>query len=300
MKSNLTENREEWLHGHFSRIYPNRIALFGILPGMKASVSGKNHLPWLIPAIFFLFFSCNRLSRQQPFQEKISLSCGEQTVEVSKYTGTSDSLCAFINVHEDEQTSIEALRKFAADRRINYLFLHHNGERRISFELNSIPYSIDPNRIFTHTGLRKTLEDGGEWSESAQQTIRKFSQRLIRQLKGYRYLIAMHNNTPDNYSILSYLPGGDEAVNTEEVYVNPDMDPDDFIYTTDAGIFHQLKKLKINVILQDNRNFVDDGSLSVYCGMHDIAYLNIETQHGHLAEQLQLMELVRKILSKED
>src|SRR5690606_32862496 len=104
------------------------------------------------------------------------------------------------------------------------------------------------------------------------------------------------NNTDINYSIKSYLPDGDEAKNTKDIYINDEMDPDDFIYTTDQVFFEKLKSKKINVILQDNKNFVNDGSLSVYCGINEILYINIEAQLGHFKEQLRLIEIVMSIL----
>ena len=41
----------------------------------------------------------------------------------------------FLNLHENEQTSIEALKKYAPDTAISYTYLEHGGERRISFTI---------------------------------------------------------------------------------------------------------------------------------------------------------------------
>ena len=109
-------------------------------------------------------------------------------------------------------------------------------------------------------------------------------------------VVAMHNNTDVNYSIKSYLPGGDESENTKDVYINDSWDPDDFVYTTVEEYFNELKARGVNVILQDNEACVNDGSLSVYCGQNDIPYLNIEAQKGHLEEQIQLIGIVMEIL----
>ena len=106
----------------------------------------------------------------------------------------------------------------------------------------------------------------------------------------------MHNNTDVNYTIKSYLPGGDEAQNTAQIHINPDMDVDDFVYTTDLGFFEKLRARNINVILQDNEKYVNDGSLSVYCGKKGIPYINIEAQKGHFDEQLFLIKEVMAIL----
>jgi hypothetical protein len=108
----------------------------------------------------------------------------------------------------------------------------------------------------------------------------------------------MHNNTDVNYSIKSYLPGEDESQNTADVYVSDKWDADDFVYTTDKKYFDYLKQADVNVILQDNSGFVNDGSLSVYCGKKGIPYLNIEAQKGHLDEQIKLVEIVYQMLIK--
>ena len=52
----------------------------------------------------------------------------------------------------------------------------------------------------------------------------------------------------------------------------------------------------MNVILQDNKGYVNDGSLSVYCGKNEIPYINIETQKGHFDAQMRLMEQVLRVV----
>jgi hypothetical protein len=109
-------------------------------------------------------------------------------------------------------------------------------------------------------------------------------------------LIALHNNTDSNYSILSYADDGSEAQNTGELFVNSKEDPDDFIYTTDKELFAFLKSKNVNVILQSEEAFVDDGSLSVYCAINGVRYANIETEHGHLSKQTELLNLLAEFL----
>ena len=59
---------------------------------------------------------------------------------------------------------------------------------------------------------------------------------------------------------------------------------------------NKLKEAEINVILQDNEKYVNDGSLSVHCGVNGIRYINIEAQRGHFDEQLRLIKIVMSIL----
>ena len=50
------------------------------------------------------------------------------------------------------------------------------------------------------------------------------------------------------------------------------------------------------MILQDNENCIDDGSLSVYCGKRNIPYANVEAEDGHLTEQIFLIsELIKHV-----
>ena len=40
----------------------------------------------------------------------------------------------------------------------------------------------------------------------------------------------------------------------------------------------------------------DDGSLSVYCGMKKIPYINVEAQRGHLQEQIAMLKELQNLL----
>lgn len=224
------------------------------------------------------------------------VSMGDSTVIIRQYKSTVHRNILFLNVHEDEQTSIEAVRAFAGDSSLNFFYLEHQGTRRIEFSHRKKFFSIDPNRIYTSKGRKNTLKDGGKYSWRAGRTTKRLAQEILDLIKPNTIVVAMHNNTDVNYSIKSYLPGGDEAANTKDVFVTDSWDPDDFVYTTVPEYFEALKANDVNVILQDNSSCVDDGSLSVYCGKNKIPYLNIEAQKGHLEEQIQLISEVMRIL----
>lgn len=208
----------------------------------------------------------------------------------------------YVNVHEDEQTSIQVLNKLSKRKRLNSMYLVHSGERRIMFAINSDTFNIDPNRIFTNVGIEKTLLDGGNYSDSAAAVVKVFGNQLAKKVaqSDFEYVVTLHNNTSDNYSILSYQQGGSEAGNTKELFVNSKKDPDDFIYTTDRWMYNELVLQKVNVILQNNENPVDDGSMSVYCGIHSVPYVNIETEHGHYRMQRRLLLKVRRLIRKKE
>ncbi len=226
------------------------------------------------------------------------INLGDSLVIIHQHFNAPESNVLFFNMHEDEQTSIEATHLFSEDEKLNFIYLEHNGERRISFNVKNSVYSVDPNRIYTRKGRRLTLKDEGNYSLRASQRIRTFTKRILSFISAENIIIAMHNNTDVNYSIKSYLPGEDESANTKEVYISENWDADDFVYTTVDAYFNKLKAMDVNVILQDNAACVNDGSLSVYCGQNGIPYINIEAQKGHLDEQVKLIGLVMKMLEE--
>lgn len=248
--------------------------------------------------LFFLLFSvtlilaCTQSLHNEHGIGISKVKLGETQVSIVNNFASVHSNVLFINVHADETTSIEALKLHCTTNAVNYCYLQHDTTRRIFYTLSNEQFTIDPNRIFTNVGRTKTLKDGGNFSKKANRALKLFAEHILDFIQNKKTIVALHNNTNDNYSILSYLPEGDESANTKFIYVNPEMDPDDFIYTTDLGIYKTMKKSKVNVILQNNNTCIDDGSLSVYCGKHNIRYVNIEAEEGHLNEQLDMINRV--------
>ena len=221
-----------------------------------------------------------------------TLEVGDSVIHVINENTKSENEILFINVHENELTSVEALRLFDTEKKYRFIWLHHNGSRRIYFNHQNIVYSIDPNRIFTHKGIEETIAFDKLFSRKAERMAKSFAHEILKLLRGSGWVISLHNNTPDNYSVFSYQAGGDEYGNAEQLHIDESMDPDDFIFTTDRILFDHLSQLPVNVILQDNENCKDDGSLSVYCGRKGIPYVNIEAEYGHLDEQVKLIDMV--------
>lgn len=233
-------------------------------------------------------------------QEKILMetkfALGDTEIGIYEHKSPLVEDIVFVNVHEDETTSIETLYRYADIDSIHYFYLRHQWTRRITFTMKGLSYDFDPNRIFTKKGRKKTLKDGVNYSGKANKQVKKLANAILSRLPAGNTVVAVHNNTDENYSIKSYDIGGDESENTKSVYINYETDPDDFIYTTDSYFFEAFKKIGVNVILQDNKGYVNDGSLSVYCGENKIPYINIETQKGHFDAQMQLMEHVLQIV----
>ncbi len=225
-----------------------------------------------------------------------NFSLGDSTLKIHSLNGSAADSIVFVNVHEDESTCIEAALEFCTSNPIHFIRLEHHGTRNIAFSLAKKHYFFDPNRMFTEKGRKATLDKWGQYTDTAAAEVAKLATKLITMIPAGSIVVALHNNTDVNYSIKSYQPGGDEAPNTKEVYVNPAMDPDDFIYTTVPVYFDAFKQRKINVILQDDAQCIDDGSMSVYCGKQGIPYINIEAQKGHFDEQLLLIQTTVEVI----
>ncbi len=230
-------------------------------------------------------------------EEKLKL--GDSTVTLLIHGEPTEDNVVFLNVHEDETTSVEALNQYAANHSIYFFRLMHHGTRRVAFDVKGKKYSVDPNRIFTKKGRKKTLKDGRRYRKKARIEAKKLAAAILAKIPEGSTVVAVHNNSDLNYSIRSYLIGGSESKNTAALHINTLMDADDFIYTTDVDYYLAFKALNINVILQDNKNYVNDGSLSAYCGEKGIRYINIETQLGHLDEQLELLAQVEAVIAAE-
>lgn len=207
------------------------------------------------------------------------------------------SKIAFINVHENESTSVDAYHQVDSLNQFPFFWLNQNCQRRIKFNYKNVIYSVDPNRIFSAEGIKATIAYDTLENKKAEKIAKTLANHILKAIQPYDWVLSLHNNTPDNYTIKSYLAGGEEERNASDVYINSMMDDDDFIFTTNRTLFAKLKEKKINVILQDNMNCFDDGSMSVYFGKKQMAYANIEAEHGHLKEQIFLIQEVISIIN---
>lgn len=229
-------------------------------------------------------------------QKSCYVEMGDSLVSIEVQNPAEHYPVLFINVHENEITSVEAFNAFDPAKKFPFVWLKHLGTRRIYFNHREQVFSIDPNRIFSHDGIVATLAQDSVSNRKAERMAKALAHEILKFVNRSGWVLSLHNNTPDNYSILSYLEGGSESINAAAVYVNPEMDPDDFIYTTDLRLFDGLKDKRINVILQDNVNCFNDGSLSVYCGARAIPYANVEAEDGHFDEQLRLIKSAMEII----
>lgn len=204
----------------------------------------------------------------------------------------------FINVHDDENTSVEAGKAVIDQTSGRLIELAHGGKRHLRFSLQGEDFAVDPNRIFSDAGIRATLERQGAYSSAAHWAVKQFARQFLERfaLSRERVIVALHNTVDGNYSIESYRPGAQHAAAAAELYISPNRSRFDFFYVTDRRFFDYFKQRDFNVILQNNANVPDDGSLSVYCATKGIPYLNIETEMGQLDRQIEMVRAARAML----
>ncbi len=221
---------------------------------------------------------------------------GSATVQVEMYA-SGDRAFTLFNMHDDENTAVEAGREVIRKEGGQLVTLSHSGERLIAFELNGRSYRFDPNRMFTDAGARRTLEREENFTEEALQAVRTFADQILARYELSRGggIVTVHNNTDQNYMITDYAAGGDYESDAEAAHIEPGTDPDDFFYVTDRRFFEAARDAGYNVILQDNAQATDDGSLSVFSGREGIPYINVEAQHGHVEMQVRMLEWVSRL-----
>jgi hypothetical protein len=231
--------------------------------------------------------------------ERIPLYAGETRIDVLRYEADAPGP-AYLNVHDDEDTSVEAALAVIARRGGRVLTLAHTGARNITFVVDGRRYTADPNRIFTDAGADATLQRLGGHAPAARAAARAFGEALLRLLQpeALPAVVTLHNNTEAGYSAESYAPGGDAAAEARLLHVAPGTDPDDFFFVTDEGLFDRLRIAGFNVILQDNARATDDGSLSVRAARAGLPYVNAEAQHGHRDVQEQMLEQLHSALTE--
>jgi hypothetical protein len=195
------------------------------------------------------------------------------------------------NMHDNENTSALCgrimVKKFGGE----YIELIHNGKRNFSYAYKQDSMHIDPNRIYTDEGIREQLKKNKVTEPQYYDSIATWRDTVLQllNLRGRGLVIALHNNTNKHYSFKSYQPGEELEKEAAALHKGVYRDPDDFYFVTDHRIMTKLAVGRYHIILQDNTNMTDDGSLSVFCARGGIDYINVEAEHGHLMRQLKML-----------
>ena len=256
----------------------------------------------VLTLVFFLLFSCSNKTNEkfnENYLEEISSSfkLGDSIIVFKTYISGTQNIIYF-NLHDDENTSVEAAKHVLNKINGKLIEIQASGERLISFNIDTTVYKFDPNRIFTALGREATLKRYSQFSQEADSIVNSFADYITDSLlKEAIIIVTLHNNTENNYSILSYVQGGEYETDATAVYIDKNQDTDDFFYVTEEDYYNKIKQKGFNVLLQDNSKVTDDGSLSVYCGSKGVKYINIEAQKGHLKQQEKMIMTLQSVIN---
>ena len=225
------------------------------------------------------------------------LQLGDATVDVLIHEAEAPGL-TYLNLHDDENTSVKAALDVIGEYGGRVIELKHSGDRRITFNLGDSVYEFDPNRMFTDAGRKSALERFSRVTEEALAAVQGFADEVLLLLNPSELeaVVTLHNTSPGTYSISIYTGEGELAGEAESVYISDQMDLKDYYFVTNRDLYDQLSEMELNVVLQDNVNATDDGSLSVWCAQQHIVYANSEALNRHRRVQADMLLRLHEIL----
>lgn len=231
---------------------------------------------WIMNAFILIAMFINGLMHTEIHTVRL----GDTPVEIIRQVGQGKT---FVHLHESETTALMAAKYYVDKEGGTVITLHHHGTRNIRFSLHNIDYQFDPNRIFTDTGIKKTLKDLGPYSIEAHHQVKLFANE-IKKLLPKDKVIAVHNNK--GYSIKEYFPHHAMAKDAKTYHYLPQSNFRNFYFVTQNHEYSRLKILNFNVALQA-KHAHDDGSLSYYLSRKN--YINIEAGYGQLSAQVNML-----------
>lgn len=235
---------------------------------------------------------------RQPTVSAHQYPVGNRRLQVTVSRYDSAAFPVFVHLHHNEQTANKAAHYLLQRTGGVFVSIQNKKERLITFKRKGQKFVFDPNRMFTSYGIAQSLKLNATFDSSAAQEIDSFAHFFLKLIPETPVLIALHNNTNENYSIYTYQTDSSTTGDAAALHINKDMDADDFIFTTDSLLFAAIKEKNLNVVLQNNEAVTDDGSLSVYWARQGKRYVNIETEHGHKQQQVELICAVLEALTK--
>lgn len=213
----------------------------------------------------------------------------------------SKSPFVYVNLHENETDSVAAARKVIAKKGGRLVLLKQNGKRNITFTLNGVLYTFDPNRMFSNAGIKGTLKPYNKVGAGVVRGLARAVHDAIILREGKKgVVVGLHNNSDsieystEEYSLDSYMYDPVYMKGVAQLHLSKKKDRDDFFYTTFSSLYTRLAKKGFSVVLE-GKGVVDDGSLSVFARKHRIPYVNVEAQKGHRAEQRRMIDALTSV-----
>ena len=255
---------------------------------------------------FILLLTCSLIVSAQQYPpvfegmttDSTRIILGDLELNLVRYSYNTPSI-NFLAIHDNEDTGVKAAFDYIAMNGGSILDCQYGGARNFKFTEDDITYQTDPNSIYTDEGIPIGLEKYGASNEAVIAEIKNTGKTIMKTYNHDKlgYIFTLHNNADGGFGIQSYLPENELGSTADSVHVNYEMDEDDMILVTELQLFNLLKKENVNVVLQ-SQEAVDDGSLSIYAMQNHIPYINVEVQHGHMDENLRLIQLGVKAMAE--
>jgi hypothetical protein len=221
---------------------------------------------------------------------------GDNVITITKITNPKERSFVVVSLHNDESTAFNSAQEFINENGGQMIFLENDAEHNVKFEFLSRQYSIDPNKIFTQKGRINGLKSGPYKNQLAIE-VQRFADYLLETIPYNKHVIGVHNYNEEKRSIKSFK-GRKMARKLRMIHRNESRDENDFMITTDEGIYNFLVEKGFNVVLQDNAVIRDDGSLSIVVNRNRRHYVEIVVETGHEQEQKEMLEAVSEILDR--
>lgn len=243
-----------------------------------------NSMKWLYGMTVLLLLCCSTSGiAAKPWVKTRVVYLGNTPIKLVKYQYKQGK--NFVHVHQNETTAKRAALTYIKRHGGSLLTLVHPGDRNIRFVLRHQRYAFDPNRIYSKTGIKKTLRAQSHYSPAAAIEVRKLAQAILHFLPKGK-IIAVHNN--QDYSMVAYFPGHGLAGDARAIQFRHQTSLRNFYLVTKKHRFIHLERRRQNVIWQSS-DVQDDGSLSVYLAKRD--YVNVEAAYHAFRQQLRMLRL---------
>jgi len=195
----------------------------------------------------------------------------------------------YLHIHGNETTARDVLKEHLKTFPGTYFFIENS--RRNAPVGDCL---IDPNRMFTAAGARKSLERFNQNSVAIDAAMALLDRDREAFLKAVSpppggILIAMHNNA-DGYSM------NDEIPISDAVHQPDKSNPRDFLLATNPADFAKIERGPYNSVLQKSVRS-DDGSFSVLAASRSLRYVNIEAAIGNFDKQRSMIRFLEQVLS---
>jgi hypothetical protein len=265
----------------------------------------KQNIINLVGAIAFSICSCysftSKAQLHPPLFEGIlidttKIQINDFPINLVRYSYGKPTI-SLLAIHDDEDTGIKAGFEFIRFSGGSIIDSQYGGVRNFKFMNGGEEFQTDPNSIYTKKGIPLGISKFGPVDDDVVNHLERTGKAILKAYDPGKvgYIFTLHNNGDGGFGIASYLKGYDLESAADSVYINFQMDGDDLILVTDLRLFNKLKKANVNVVLQ-SETAPDDGSLSIYAMHNKTPYINVEVQHGHVDENLRLIEIAIKAL----